>query len=146
MTGFSNGPLPLAGCASLSPEISDFRDDERRDAFVDPRASVALRPVVSSRGSAARGAGAAGNPRGAAARGHHREHRDRGAWFERRGASFVIPEITDFRRQRGTAREREGAFGDTAITAEVRHSLVIKHYPAEFQQLCIGGPPSFRYD
>ena len=49
---------------------------------------------------------------------------DTGAWFERRLAepSFVIPEISDFRRQRadvstaigraqrGTAREREGAF------------------------------------
>ena len=28
--GVSERPLPLAGRASLSPEISDFRDDERR--------------------------------------------------------------------------------------------------------------------
>ena len=34
-------------------------------------------------------AGTAGTPRGNAARGHHREQRDRGAWFERRNASFV---------------------------------------------------------
>ena len=33
------------------------------------------------------------------------------------------------RAQRGTAREREGAFGNAAITAEVRYSLVTKHYP-----------------
>jgi hypothetical protein len=30
--------------------------------------------------------------------------------------------------QRGTAREREGAFGYAIITAEVRFSLVTKHY------------------
>ena len=53
---------------------------------------------------------------------------DTGAWFERRNASFVIPEIADVRRQRGTAREREGAFGNAIITAEVRYSLVTKHY------------------
>ena len=55
---------------------------------------------------------------------------DTGAWFERRlrEPSFVIPEIGDFRRQRGTAREREGAFGDAAITDEVRYSLVTTHY------------------
>ena len=55
---------------------------------------------------------------------------DTGAWFERRlrEPSFVIPEIADFRRQRGTAREREGAFGNPVITAEVRYPLVIKHY------------------
>ena len=35
------------------------------------------------------GAGVAGTPRGTAARGHYRPHRDRGAWFERRDASFV---------------------------------------------------------
>ena len=64
-----------------------------------------------------------------------------GAWFERRDASFVIPEISDFRRQRadahtpigraqrGAAREREGAFGNLVIPAEVRYSLVTKHYP-----------------
>ena len=32
------------------------------------------------------------------------------------------------RAQRGTAREREGAFGNAAITADVRYSLVTKHY------------------
>ena len=55
---------------------------------------------------------------------------DTGAWFERRlrEPSFVIPEIADFRRQRGTAREREGAFGNAVITAEVRYFPVIKHY------------------
>ena len=55
---------------------------------------------------------------------------DTGAWFERRlcEPSFVIPEIADFRRQQGTAREREGAFGNAVITADVRYSLVIKHY------------------
>ena len=67
---------------------------------------------------------------------------DTGAWFERRlrESSFVIPKIADFRRQRadastaagraqrGTAREREGAFGNAATTAEVRYSLVTKHY------------------
>ena len=31
--------------------------------------------------------------------------------------------------QRGAAREREGAFGNAVITAEVRYSLVTKHYP-----------------
>ena len=42
---------------------------------------------------------------------------DTGAWFDRLLAepSFVIPEIADFRRQRGTAREREGAFGNATI-------------------------------
>ena len=30
--------------------------------------------------------------------------------------------------QRGTAREREGAFGNAVITAEVRYSFVTKHY------------------
>ena len=34
------------------------------------------------------------------------------------------------RAQRGTAREREGAFGNAAITAEVRYSLLTKHYHA----------------
>ena len=72
-----------------------------------------------------------------------------GAWFERRLTEpfFVIPEersssvdrgspirslpeIADFRRQRGTAREREGAFGNAVITAEVRYSLVTKHCQA----------------
>ena len=55
---------------------------------------------------------------------------DTGAWFERRLAkpSFVTPEINDFRRQRGTAREREGAFRNAVITAEVRYSFVTKHY------------------
>ena len=49
---------------------------------------------------------------------------DTGAWFERRlrEPSFVIPKIADFRRQRGTVREREGAFGNAVITAEVRYS------------------------
>ena len=55
---------------------------------------------------------------------------DTGAWFERRlrEPSFVIPEISDFRRQRGPAREREGAFGNAVITTEVRYSFVTKHY------------------
>ena len=62
---------------------------------------------------------------------------DTGAWFERRLAepSFVIPEIADFRRQRGTAREREGAFGNAAITAEVRYFLVTKHYPSPHEHV-----------
>ena len=34
--------------------------------------------------------GPSARSRGAAARGHHREQRDRGAWVERRDASFVI--------------------------------------------------------
>ena len=33
--------------------------------------------------------------------------------------------------QRGTAREREGAFGNAVITAEVRYFLVTIHYPSE---------------
>ena len=47
---------------------------------------------------------------------------DTGAWFERRlrEPSFVIPEIVDFRRQRGPAREREGAFGNDVVTTEIR--------------------------
>ena len=67
---------------------------------------------------------------------------DTGAWFERRlrEPSFVIPEISDFRRQRadvstalgraqrGAAREREGAFGNAVITAELRYFPVTKHY------------------
>ena len=55
---------------------------------------------------------------------------DMGAWFERRlrEPSFVIPEIAEFRRQRGAAREREGAFGSAIITTEVRYSLLTKHY------------------
>jgi len=36
------------------------------------------------------------------------------------------------RAQRGTAREREGAFGIAVITAGVRYSLSIKHYRVEF--------------
>ena len=31
--------------------------------------------------------------------------------------------------QRGTAREREGAFGNVVIIADVRYSSVTKHYP-----------------
>ena len=31
--------------------------------------------------------------------------------------------------QRGTAREREGAFGNAATTADVRYSLLTRHYP-----------------
>ena len=56
---------------------------------------------------------------------------DTGAWFERRlrEPSFVIPEIADFRRQRGRDREREGAFGNDVITAKVRYSLVTERYP-----------------
>ena len=73
---------------------------------------------------------------------------DTGAWFERRlrAPSFVIPEersssvdrgspirslpeIADFRRQRGPARERSGAFGNAIVTAEVRYFPVTKHYP-----------------
>ena len=33
------------------------------------------------------------------------------------------------RAQRGAAREREGAFGNAVITAEVRYSFVTKHAP-----------------
>ena len=33
------------------------------------------------------------------------------------------------RAQRGAAREREGAFGNAVISADVRYSLVAKHYP-----------------
>ena len=44
---------------------------------------------------------------------------------ERADASTAIG-----RAQRGTAREREGAFGNAAITAEVRYSLLTKHYPS----------------
>ena len=32
------------------------------------------------------------------------------------------------RAQRGAAREREGAFGNAVITADVRYFLVTKHY------------------
>ena len=67
------------------------------------------------------------------------ESDDTEAWFERRlrEPSFVIPEITDFRRQRGTAREREGAFGSAVITAEVRYSLLTKHYrPTRPDRFC----------
>ena len=73
---------------------------------------------------------------------------DTGAWFERRLREplFVIPEITDFRRQRGTAREREGAFGNAVITVEVRYSLLTKHYrrgrPAAFGRRRRSGPVS----
>ena len=74
---------------TASGESSISRDDERRVASFEPHSSVAVLPAVSSRGAAARVAGAAGNPRGVAARGHHREQRDRGAWVERRDASFV---------------------------------------------------------
>ena len=58
---------------------------------------------------------------------------DTGAWFERRlrEPSFVIPEIADFRRQRGAAREREGAFGNAIVTAGVCYFLVTRHYPSE---------------
>ena len=77
---------------------------------------------------------------------------DTGAWFERRlrEPSFVIPEIADFRRQRadartaagraqrGTAREREGAFGNAAITAEVRYSLLAKHYHSRTASASLG--------
>jgi hypothetical protein len=46
---------------------------------------------------------------------------DTRAWFERRlrEPSFVIPEIADFRRQRGAARERAGAFEHVLVTAEI---------------------------
>ena len=71
---------------------------------------------------------------------------DTGAWFERRlrEASFVIPEVADFRRQRGRASEareasqesgREGAFGDAVITAEGRHSHLTEHYREEARKL-----------
>ena len=40
------------------------------------------------------------------------------------------------RAQRGAAREREGAFGNTVITAEVRYFLVTKYYPED-----TGDPP-----
>ena len=33
------------------------------------------------------------------------------------------------RARRGAAREREGAFGNPVIIADVRYSLVTKHYP-----------------
>ena len=39
------------------------------------------------------------------------------------------------RTQRGAAHEREGAFEDTAATAEIRYSFLTKHYrvtPAGF--------------
>ena len=86
-----------------------------------------------------------------------------GAWFERRlrEPSFVIPEIADFRRQRTDARtaigrhseaeraeggrprdeasEREGAFGNAVITAEVRYFLVTKHYLTGSHRR-LGGP------
>jgi len=45
---------------------------------------------------------------------------------ERADASTAIG-----RAQRGAAREREGAFGNAAITAEVRYSFVTKHYREE---------------
>ena len=52
--GVSERPLPLTGCASLSPEIADFRDDERRVASFEPRSRVvappSLLPLASSRG------------------------------------------------------------------------------------------------
>ena len=49
---------------------------------------------------------------------------ERGRPFaERADASTAVG-----RAQRGTAREREGAFGNAAITAEVRYSLLSKHY------------------
>ena len=38
------------------------------------------------------------------------------------------------RAQRGTAREREGAFGNAVITAEVRYFPVTKHYPLRIQR------------
>ena len=87
-------------------------NDERRlaEPSFEPRASVALFPVVSSRGTAARaGRGTRGpsrssaRSRGSAARGHHREQCDRGAWFERRlrEPSFVITrELRSLERQR----------------------------------------------
>ena len=49
-------------------------------------------PSARWRGSMAateQGAGTAGTPRGSAARGHHKAQRARGAWFNRRDASFV---------------------------------------------------------
>ena len=33
------------------------------------------------------------------------------------------------RARRGTAREREGAFGNAVITAEIRYYLLTKQYP-----------------
>jgi hypothetical protein len=50
---------------------------------------------------------------------------DVGVWFKKRlrEPSFIIPEIADFRRQRGVTREREGAFGNAVITAGVRYLL-----------------------
>ena len=68
---------------------------------------------------------------------------DTGTWFERwlREPSFVIPEISDFRRQRGVAREREGAFGNAATTAGVRYFLVTKHYRG-CGRYAPGNPPS----
>ena len=56
---------------------------------------------------------------------------DTRAWFERRlrEPPFVIPEISDFRRQRGTARERERAFGNAVLTAQVRQFLSTNTIP-----------------
>ena len=88
------------------------------------------------RGRPLAGRGRASKAREASRRSEREERRrsdDTGAWFERRlrEPSFVIPEISDFRRQRGAAREREGAFGNAVITADVRYFLVTKHYPSE---------------
>ena len=46
--GVSERPLPLAGCGSLSPEISDFWDDERRlhEPSFEPRSRVVTPSVV----------------------------------------------------------------------------------------------------
>ena len=47
----------------------------------------------------------------------------------------------DTRAQRGAAREREGAFGNLVITAEVRYLLVTKHYRTNTLITPAGQPP-----
>ena len=91
---------------------SDARSDDT--GAQRGRASGAKGGLVTKR--------AGGATRGATTRERERRLRE---------PSFVIPEIADFRRQRGAAREREGAFGNAVILAEVRYSPVTKHYPVD---------------
>ena len=45
------------------------------------------------------------------------------------------------RAQRGTAREREGAFGNPIIIAEVRYSPATKHYRIDRRKRLSDAPP-----
>ena len=138
MTAFPNAPSRSRAaprCARPRTVLASARAASGR-----PRSRS--RPTLADRSRSEAERAQRGRPREEASGRSDAGSNDTGAWFERRlrEPSFVIPEIADFRRQRadastalgraqrGAAREREGAFGNAVITAEVRYSSVTKYY------------------